>query len=68
MYLDRLWRSVPLMTTIGGILFFVAGLSPVTWSSGLSTRIFIMAGLISIVCAYSTTMYLDDRKTTAKKT
>ena len=62
MYLDRLWRSIPLMAAIGGILFFVAVLSPVTWSSDISTRIFIIAGLLSIICAYSTTMYLDDRR------
>jgi len=58
---NRLYRSIPLIPLHSGLFIFIAILSPVTWSaSGISYYILGLAALLGIICAYSTTIFVDD--------
>lgn len=55
----RVHRSIPLAPVFISIFSFIAMLSPMAWQTGLLQ--YFMLGIIglSLVCAYSVTMFID---------
>lgn len=52
-------RSIPLVPVFISIFSFIVMLSPLAWQTGL--MLYFVLGMIglSLVCAYSTTMFMD---------
>jgi hypothetical protein len=55
----RISQSIPLVPVFIAIFSFIAMLSPMAWQAGL--MLYFVCGVIglSLVCAYSTTMFMD---------
>jgi len=58
---NRLYRSLPLIPIHCGLFVFIALLSPLTWGiAELSLLILGLSALFGVICAYSTTIFLDE--------
>jgi hypothetical protein len=57
----RFRRSIPLIPVHSGLFVFIALLSPMTWgASGPCWTIVGSSFLLGIICAYSTTIFVDE--------
>lgn len=61
--ISRFYRSIPLIPVFAGLFVFIAALSPMTWSiPGFALSVFGSAIGLGVICAYSTTIFMDELK------
>lgn len=57
----RMYRSIPLVPVYCSLFIFMAMLSPVFWSTGSESYLFLIIAVgLGLICAYSTTIFVDE--------